>query len=98
MEYQREIAEREVKETGRIIKRMRLIAGEIAEENDFDAVIEVNEAFVVYWRESLDITNELVRRYDQRHSARSKRRTEKGAKALPRKGRDPPTTSKDVSD
>jgi len=67
VQYQRDLTERETKETGRILKRMQSILAEIGERDNYTAVMEVNEGGVFYYRSALDLTNELIRLYDQRH-------------------------------
>jgi len=73
VEYQREISKRELEETGRAIERMRKILVEIGDNQDYTSIVEVNEGGVVYAKRSLDVTNQLIRLYDERHPARSKR-------------------------
>ena len=67
VQHQRDLTERETKETGRILQRMQKILGEIGERDSYTAIVEVNEGGIFYFRKSLDLTNELIRLYDQRH-------------------------------
>lgn len=67
VQHQRDLSERETEETGRILKRMQTILAEIGERDNYTAIVEVNEGGVFYYRNSLDLTNELIRLYDERH-------------------------------
>jgi outer membrane protein len=67
VQYQRDLTERETQETGRILKQMQAILAEIGERDGYTAVTDVTEGGVFYFRQSLDLTNELIRLYDQRH-------------------------------
>lgn len=67
VQYQRDLTDRETKETGRILKRMQSILAKIGERDEYTAIIEVNEGGVIYFRQALDLTNELIRLYDQQH-------------------------------
>jgi outer membrane protein len=67
VQHQRDLSERETEETGRILKRMQTILAEIGERDNYTTIIEVNEGGVFYFRSSLDLTNELIRLYDERH-------------------------------
>lgn len=67
VQHQRDLSERETKETGRILKRMQVILGEIGQRDTFTAIVDVTEGGIFYYRQSLDLTNELIRLYDQRH-------------------------------
>ena len=69
VQHQRDLTDRETKETGRILKQMQSILAEIGERDNYTAVMEVNEGGVFYYRNALDLTNELIRLYDQRHPA-----------------------------
>lgn len=82
VQHQRELSKRETKETGRILKRMQSILAELGERDNYTAVVEVNEGGVFYYRSSLDLTNELIRLYDQRHGgsggSKARRRGKRG--------------------
>lgn len=67
VQYQRDLTERETEETGRILKRMQVILAEIGEREGYTAITDVTEGGIFYFRQSLDLTNELIRLYDQRH-------------------------------
>lgn len=63
-QLQRELAEEERQATQEIFARMRQIIGQIAQKDGFDFVFEMNESGILYAPPALDLTNELVRRYD----------------------------------
>ncbi len=78
---QRDLSERETKETGRILKQMQEIITEIGSRDSYTSIVEVNEGGVFYYRKSLDLTNELIRIYDEEHPGR------KGGGKAKRKGK-----------
>lgn len=61
---QKELSEEERKATGEIFARMRKVIGDIAEKEGFSFVFEANESGLLYAPPALDLTNELVRRYN----------------------------------
>lgn len=65
--HQRELAEAEGRATQEIFERMVTIVREIARERNYTMVIEKNEASVLYAVDGLEFTDELIRRYNQRH-------------------------------
>jgi outer membrane protein len=67
VQHQRDLSDRETEETGRILKRMQTILAEIGERDNYTAIVEVNEGGVFYYRTSLNLTNELIRLYDERY-------------------------------
>lgn len=69
-QLQRELAEEERQATQEIFGRMRKIIGQIAEKEGFDFIFEVNESGLLHAPSSLDLTNELVRRYDAAHKGK----------------------------
>ena len=48
---------------GEVQKKMTSIASDIAKEKKLDLVLERNEGGVVFYKQSFDITDELVKRY-----------------------------------
>jgi outer membrane protein len=78
VQFQRDLSERETKETGRILKRMQSILAEIGQRDRYTAIFEVNEGGVFYYRKSLDLTNQLIRLYDQRFPSKRGKRSSKG--------------------
>ena len=57
-----------------IFDKMAAIVREIAEADGFTMVFERNDAGLVYAPPSLDLTNELIRKYNARPSSRARRR------------------------
>lgn len=88
VQYQRDLTERETQETGRILKRMQSILAEIGERDNYTSIMEVNEGGIFYYRSALDLTNELIRLYDQRHPTSGGKggKSSKGGKSGKSKG------------
>lgn len=68
VQLQKDLSERERDATKGIFDRMANIVREIAEADGFTMVLEKG-AGVVYAPASLDLTNELIRKYNARHPA-----------------------------
>lgn len=68
MTLQRELDEQEQQLTERIFGRMESILQEIADSEGLDLILERNSG-VLWARPSLDVTAQLVRLYNTRHSA-----------------------------
>lgn len=64
-QLQNDLAQREQEMTGGIYGRMRIIVKEIAEADGFTMVFE--ERALQYVQPSLDLTNELIRKYNSKH-------------------------------
>ena len=60
---QKELQEREATETGRIFKKMKTVIAVIAEKEGVQYVFEANTG-ILYAPPSLDLTNELIRKYN----------------------------------
>ncbi len=90
MQLQKDLSERERDATKGIFDRMAGIVREIAEAEGFTVVLEKN-AGVIYAPTSLDLTNELIRKYNGRHppapgsGSQAKKAEGKGASAAPKK-------------
>ncbi len=65
---QKDLSERERDTTRGLFDKMALIVGEIAEADGFTMVFEKNSG-IVYAPPSLDLTNELIRKYNARYPA-----------------------------
>ena len=65
VQMQKELSEREREATRGIFEKMNAIVREIAEADGLSAVVQAEA--LVYAAPSLDITNELVRKYNARH-------------------------------
>lgn len=66
-DLQKTLSEAEQKATGGIIDKMAKLTGEIAEAEGLTIVLSRNDAGILYAPSSLDITNELVRKYNARY-------------------------------
>ena len=91
MQLQKDLSDRERDATKGIYDRMAVIVREIAEAEGFSVVLEKN-AGLIYAPTSLDLTNELIRKYNSRHpggGAQAKKAEGKaegkGAAAAPKK-------------
>ncbi len=67
VQMQKELSESEAKVTGGIFDKMQQIIREIAESDGFTMVFDREGAGIVYAPVSLDLTNELIRKYNARH-------------------------------
>lgn len=67
MAFQKELADRERGATRAIFDKMVAITREIADADGVTLVFEKNDAGIVVAPPSLDLTNELVRKYNARH-------------------------------
>ena len=77
MQLQKDLSERERDATKGIYDRMAVIVREIAEAEGFSVVLEKN-AGLIYAPTSLDLTNELIRKYNARHPAAGAAQAKKG--------------------
>lgn len=66
MEMQRDLAQKETKATQKIFKKMEPILNKIAEERGYDLILEKTESSVLFAKESMDLTDELIKRYDKK--------------------------------
>ncbi|WP_236604248.1 OmpH family outer membrane protein [Sandaracinus amylolyticus] len=64
VEYQRELAEREAEATGEIVERMQSILRRIGQAEGYTLIIERNEAGVVWVPTNLDLTDQVIQRYN----------------------------------
>jgi outer membrane protein len=86
VQLQKDLSERERDATKGIFDRMANIVSEIAEADGFTVVLE-RGAGVVYAPASLDLTNELIRKYNARHppAGGAKKSDAKAAAPAPKK-------------
>jgi outer membrane protein len=77
MQLQKDLSDRERDATKGIYDRMAVIVREIAEAEGFTVVLEKN-AGLLYAPTSLDLTNELIRKYNARHPAAGGAQAKKG--------------------
>ncbi len=64
MTLQNELAQQEAEATSRLLDEMSSVIEGIAEEQDFTMVIEKTETSVLYSVDGLDLTDELIDRYN----------------------------------
>lgn len=67
MAMQQELAQEEAKATKKIFDKMGEIIEQIAEEKGYDLVLERTESAVLYADDSMDLTPELIKRYDAKY-------------------------------
>ncbi len=68
---QRDLAQKEQDATRGIFSKLQAVVGKIAQANAFDLVLEKNSA-VVWGKDSLDITNEVIRKYNAENGGKPK--------------------------
>jgi outer membrane protein len=66
-QFQKELSEREREMTRGIGDKMMAIVRELADSEGFTMVFEKNDAGLLFAPPSLDLTNELIRKYNARH-------------------------------
>ncbi|MFP4599847.1 MAG: OmpH family outer membrane protein [Persicimonas sp.] len=66
MEMQRELAEKESKATQKIFAKMETIISKIADDRGYDLVLEKTESSVLFAKDSMDLTDELIKRYNSK--------------------------------
>jgi outer membrane protein len=64
MEYQRELAEQEARLTREIIARMERILRRIGQADGYTLIVERNEGGVVWVPSNLDLTDQVIQRYN----------------------------------
>ncbi|MCA9581491.1 MAG: OmpH family outer membrane protein [Myxococcales bacterium] len=65
MEYQKEISQKEGQLTKGILERMQKIVERIGQAKGYSLVVERNEGGVVWAPSSLDITDDVIQRYNK---------------------------------
>jgi outer membrane protein len=65
--YQSEIQQREAEAVAQILKKMKGVLAEIAHRERYKAILEINEGGAFYRDEELDLTDELIKLYDERY-------------------------------
>jgi outer membrane protein len=69
MQLQKDLSERERAATAALFDKMAVVVKEIAEAEGFTMIFERRGAGLIYAPVSLDVTNELIRKYNGRHGA-----------------------------
>jgi len=72
-EYQRELAAKEAELTGEILERMQAILRRIGQAEGYTLILEANEGGVVWVPGNLDITDQLIQRYNSENGGGSSR-------------------------
>lgn len=67
VQLQKDLSGREQEAMRGIIDKMTGLVREMAEADGFTMVLERGDAGIIYAQQSLDLTNELVRKYNARH-------------------------------
>ncbi|MCC7109281.1 MAG: OmpH family outer membrane protein [Deltaproteobacteria bacterium] len=70
-QLQQELSKREGEATAEIFKKMGVILQTLGEEQGFSMIVE--KSAVVYAKPSLDVTNELIRRYNDSYGKKAKK-------------------------
>jgi outer membrane protein len=81
MQMQKELAEREQEVTKGIFEKMSKVIGEIAEAEGFTMIFDRTGSGLIYAPVSLDVTNELIRKYNARGGVAKKPEAGKPAPA-----------------
>ncbi len=77
MSFQKELSEREGEVTRSIIDKMEALTREVADAEGFTVVFEKGNAGIVVAPPSLDLTNEVVRKYNAKYKAGAEKKAEK---------------------
>jgi Skp family chaperone for outer membrane proteins len=67
MKFEQEMNQKRVQLLGTLQERMMTISVEIAQEKKLDLMLERNEGAVLYFRNTFDFTDELIKRYKAAH-------------------------------
>jgi outer membrane protein len=69
MRHQQDLQAKEQEATGKIFERMNKIIYRIAQAENFTMILDKTQSAVLYGKPSLDLTNELIRRYNSGEGA-----------------------------
>ncbi|MCC7385459.1 MAG: OmpH family outer membrane protein [Deltaproteobacteria bacterium] len=67
MKEQQELTEAEQKQLAGITAKMKKIIEEMGKEGGYSMILEVADSRLLYAKPHLDLTNELIRKYNSRH-------------------------------
>lgn len=67
VKLQGELAQAEAKETKKIFDKMGKIIEEIAKEKGYDLVLERTESAILFAKDDMNLTDELIKRYNAKH-------------------------------
>jgi outer membrane protein len=93
MQMQKDLSEREREVMRGIFDKMSGVVREIAEADGFTMVLDRNDAGIVYAPPSLDLTNELVRKYNARFPGAGAKKAEAAPKAAKAEGAKAPAAA-----
>lgn len=65
MKMQRDLAKKEAEATQKIFKKMGAIVEKMAKEKGYDLILEKTESSILYAEDGMDLTDELIDRYDK---------------------------------
>ncbi|MCG5056362.1 MAG: OmpH family outer membrane protein [Myxococcales bacterium] len=65
MRNQQELNQREQEVLAPIVERMQRIVGQIAQSEEISLVLDRNQAGIIFAKTHLDLTNEVIRRYNK---------------------------------
>lgn len=66
MQLQGDLSQKEAEATRKIFDRMGTIIEKIGKEKGYDLILEKTESSVLYAKSGMDITSELIKRYNQK--------------------------------
>ena len=69
LRHQQDLQGKEQAETGKIYERMNRIIGKIAQAENFTMIFERSQSAVLFAKPHLDLTNEIIRRYNSGEGA-----------------------------
>jgi outer membrane protein len=69
MRHQKDLQEKEGEVTQKIFERMQRIILRIASSENFTMVLDKNQAGIIFAKQHLDLTNEVIRRYNSGEGA-----------------------------
>ena len=69
LRHQQDLSSKEQEATGKIFERMNRIIGKIATAENFTMILDKTQSAVLYAKPHLDLTNELIRRYNSGEGA-----------------------------
>jgi outer membrane protein len=79
LRHQQDLASKEEEATAPIVERLQRIIAKIAEKENFSMILDKNQG-VVFAKSHLDLTNELIRRYNSGEEKGAAKPADKGEK------------------
>jgi outer membrane protein len=87
MRHQKDLQEKEGEVTSKIFERMQRIIGKIAASENFTMVLDRAQAGILFAKPHLDLTNDVIRRYNSGEGAEGGPTAAKPAAAAPAPGK-----------